>query len=114
MLLISRPALTLVSEGELQALAAHEVGHEFFWTEFEHASQRLDRSGRRRIELQCDGVAALTLMALGQDPMRLTTAVRKLQRFNEGLGVLILDNYPTLKERERVVKTLLQARSPAG
>jgi Zn-dependent protease with chaperone function len=34
-LLISRTALRLISAGELQTLVAHEIGHEYFWREFE-------------------------------------------------------------------------------
>ena len=42
-LLISRPALKVLSAQELQALVAHEVGHDFLWNEFEHG-----RHGRAR------------------------------------------------------------------
>ena len=41
-LLISRPALRLLSATELQAAVAHEAGHEYFWTEFEHLKDGRD------------------------------------------------------------------------
>ena len=47
-LLISRAALELLSGAELQALVAHEVGHDYFWPEFERtlAHEATDRGGR--------------------------------------------------------------------
>ena len=38
-ILISEPALTLLDADELQALVAHEVGHEYVWTERERSFQ---------------------------------------------------------------------------
>jgi predicted Zn-dependent protease len=108
-LLISRPALTALSASELQALAAHEVGHDFLWGEFEQAQERHDKEARRRLELQCDGIAALTLLALGQDPMRVAAAVSKIQRFNEQLGAVAnARDYPSVRERRRFLADLLQ------
>jgi hypothetical protein len=117
-LLISRPALTLVSAEQLQALGAHEVGHDFLWNDFQHVEQTGNKHARHQLELRCDGIAALTLVAMGLDPMRLPPALKKLQRFNQrGGAVLRLGIYPTLRDRERLVKTLAErvtARQPAG
>jgi hypothetical protein len=108
-LLISRPALSLVSAEELQALGAHEVGHDFLWAEFDEVERTQDGRARQELELRCDGIAALTLVALGQEPWRLPSALKKLQRFNERRGaVLRLDLYPTLRERERFVEELVR------
>ena len=38
--LVSEAALDLIDAEELQALVAHEVGHEYFWVEFLRARQR--------------------------------------------------------------------------
>jgi hypothetical protein len=104
-LLISRPALRLVSGAELQALAAHEIGHDYFWTDFDPAGR--DGRGRQELELKCDGIALLTLVALGLDPGLLVEAVRKLTRFNEMLGTAADDDqYPHLYDRERFVNVL--------
>lgn len=96
---------------ELHALVAHEVGHDFLWTEFEQAQRSGDKRARRQLELQCDGIGALTLLAMGQEPMRLPAALEKLQRFNEERGgVLNLEVYPTLRQRERLVAALVGRR----
>ena len=105
-LLISRPALKVLSADELQALVAHEVGHDFLWNEFEHG-----RHGRARqeLELESDGIGALTLIALGLDPMRLLTATKKLNQFNERFGTPSnIADYPTPAERQRFMNTLLR------
>ena len=72
-LLISRRALRLLSASELQAVVAHEIAHDFFWGEFQLALKNGDVPLRHQLELQCDGVAALTLIALGMDPLQLNT-----------------------------------------
>ena len=106
-LLISRPALRLLSGAELQALVAHEIGHDFFWTDFEPTRTRHDGPGRQELELKCDGIAVLTLVALALDPNVLADALRKLTRFNEVLGVKAdADEYPHLIERLRFVNAL--------
>ena len=64
--LVSRPALRLVSALELQAIVAHEMGHEFFWEE--HARNGRDARTRHELELRCDAIAILTLLQLGLDP----------------------------------------------
>lgn len=43
-LLISRPALRVLSGAELRALVAHEVGHEYFW-DYAHARAARDIPG---------------------------------------------------------------------
>src|SRR5262245_5985947 len=58
-LLVSRQALRLLSGAELQAMVAHEVGHDFFWAEFERAFARTDHRSRQELELKCDGIALL-------------------------------------------------------
>jgi hypothetical protein len=111
-LLISRNALSLLSAGELQALAAHEVGHEFFWQEYERARRNRDAGALQELELRCDGIAALTLMALGLDPASLPSGVKKMVRFNERLGApLNADWHPSVGERKRFVRDLLALRA---
>src|SRR4051812_28697638 len=43
-ILISEPTLTLLDADELLALVAHEIGHDYVWTERERAFQLADRS----------------------------------------------------------------------
>jgi hypothetical protein len=103
-ILISRPALRLVSGPELQALVAHEIGHEYFWSEFERSRERDDKPGRQELELKCDGIAVLTLAALNLDPARLMAGLRKIWGFNQALGATAnAGGYPTMRDRERLV-----------
>src|SRR5262245_5907837 len=81
-LLISEAALTLLDAGELQALLAHEIAHEYMWTERERAFQRADRSRLKDLELLCDGIAIVMLHGLGIDVSRLMAGVRRISRFN--------------------------------
>jgi Zn-dependent protease with chaperone function len=106
-LLISRPALRLLSGTELQAMVAHEIGHDYFWAEFERTLAQGDRRGRQELELKCDAVAVLTLLALTLDPGRLADGLRKQTRFNERLGAdANAADYPQLPERLRFITAL--------
>ena len=100
-ILVSEPALTLLDADELQASVAHEVGHEYVWTERERAFKLADRSRLKDLELVCDAIAIVTLHGLGMDVSRLMTGVQKISRFNrERFGTA--DNekdYPTVAER---------------
>jgi hypothetical protein len=110
--LISRRALQLVSATELQALVAHEIGHEYFWNEYQRATKRNDRRALKDVELKCDGVAALTLAELGLNPRVLTSATLKLTRFNEKLSATAdSTSYPSPPERERFVLAVLALRA---
>jgi hypothetical protein len=100
-LLISEAALNLLGADELQAVAAHEIGHEYVWMDYERASTLGDRKRLKELELVCDGIAILTLHQLGMDTSRLATALEKLSRYNrEKLGTALNESsYPTLGER---------------
>ena len=113
-LVISRPALRNLSGAELQALVAHEIGHDYFWPDFEAAFARSDKNGRQELELRCDGIAVLTLVALQLDPVTLTDGLRKLTRFNDLIGATAnADEYPSLRQRERFVKVFRERHSPS-
>jgi hypothetical protein len=112
-LLISRPALRFLSASELQALVAHEIGHEYFWKDYENARARHDRRGRQELELRCDGIAVLTLISLGLDPARLADGIRKMTEFNEILGATAnADEYPPVQDRLRFARALLRMSRP--
>ena len=100
-ILISEPTLTLVDADELQALVAHEVGHEYVWTERERSVKAGDRSRLRDLELMCDGIAIVILQGLGIDVSRLMSGVQRINRFNlERFGIANNEsNYPTLAQR---------------
>jgi len=99
--LISEAALTLVDADELQALLAHEIGHEYVWTERERAFQLADHNGLKDLELVCDAIAIVTLHELGMNASRLMTGVQKISRFNrERFGTAINErDYPTVAQR---------------
>lgn len=107
-LLISLPALRLLDSGELQALVAHEVGHEYMWQEYEAARARHDTARLRELELACDTVAILTLARIGVNPDRLMKAVEDIFRFNDDrFGRAANDNsYPPLKARRDLAKKI--------
>jgi hypothetical protein len=108
-LLISRPALGILTIPELQAVVAHEIGHEFFWEEYLRLRERPERRSRQQMELRCDGIAVVTLVALDLDPARLEPALRKLTLFNEQLGAMAeAEYYPRLKERAEFIRALSQ------
>ena len=100
-ILISEPALTLLDADELQALVAHEVGHEYVWAERERAFLLADHNRLKDLELMCDAIAVVTLHGLGMDVSRLMAGLEKISRFNrKRFGTA--DNekdYPTVAER---------------
>ena len=108
--LVSEAALDLVDAEELQALVAHEVGHEYFWAEYVRARQTADRGLLHILELQCDGIAITTLRREGIDPARLTEALEKIirhnrDRFGEARNE---DRYPTIGERRKFAARFLE------
>jgi Zn-dependent protease with chaperone function len=99
--LISVPAVTLLKAAELQALAAHEIGHEYVWAEWTRAHQHVDHERLKELELVCDAIAAVTLRQLGMDPSSTIDGIAKVTRFNrERFGAATNEkSYPTLAER---------------
>jgi hypothetical protein len=114
--LVSEPALNLLDPGELQALVAHEVGHEYFWTEYFRARRDDDRSLLRTLELLCDGFAIVTLRRAGTDPGQLTTALDKVIRYNRDRfgAALNEDHYPAIDERRNFERRLVEWLGPSG
>ncbi len=107
-LLISLPALNVLNSEELQALVAHEIGHEYVWQQYEAAKTRKDAKRLRKLELICDAIAIATLMRLGIGPERLQSATENVFWYNrERLGVpRDRGNYPSLQERRQLVQKM--------
>lgn len=105
-LLISLPALRLLTAEQLLALVAHEIGHEYWWDVWEAARRRGDQVRLRSLEGLCDAVAALTLTALDIPADRLSSALGAVHDFNRRrFGIAANDaDYPTLRERREIVK----------
>jgi hypothetical protein len=108
--LVSEPALNLLSADELRALIAHEIGHEYLWPEYERAAARADPARLKDLELLCDAIAIVTLEGLGLNPHRLMTGVEKMSRFNrDRFGIALNEkDYPTLAERRAYAQTIVQ------
>lgn len=108
--LVSEPALDLLDAEELQALVAHEVGHEYFWGDYFLARRDNSQSSLRRLELLCDGFAVITLKRVGVNPRRLISALAKIRRYNrDRFGVAVNEtNYPALGERRRFIERLVE------
>jgi Zn-dependent protease with chaperone function len=111
-LFISLPVLRLLRAEELQAIVAHEVGHEYLWEEYEVAQKRMDNQRLRELEIACDAIAVLILSRLGLPSDRLTDALDKLSRFNHGRfgAALNESSYPSLEDRRRAMKRLTAVR----
>jgi hypothetical protein len=105
-----------LSVPELQATVAHEIGHEYFWgDDYAVLRERHDTEALQVLELKCDGVAVLTLVALGLDPVNLYRAIEKIGRFNEVPNVRWRNNgYPQPRDRERFIRALLNMMRPAS
>ncbi len=105
--LISNHALRLLNVEELQALVAHEMGHEYFWDEYALASRQKQSRRLQELELRCDGLAVLTLANLGLSPQHLISGVAKLNRFNARFGPpLNRDSFVSEEERARFIKAV--------
>jgi hypothetical protein len=98
--LVSYPALRILSPVQLQAIVAHEIGHEYVWDAYEAARQKGNRRQLRALELFCDGIAMVTLARIRASQTALIDAIRFLVASNSLKGFASEDNsYPTLAER---------------
>jgi hypothetical protein len=114
-LLLSRDALALVTAEELQALAAHELGHEYLWNEYQAAMASKAYARLQELELVCDGIAVMSLAALGLDPARLGAAVAKMTRHNQRRGATAsADAYVSLGERLSFIDAMVTRLRRAG
>ena len=107
--LITEPALRILSAGELQAVVAHELGHEYYWTQFEAARQNHEYTDLQELELRCDGIAIITLEQLGLDPLSLVSAITKLNKYNghsDSSGAQ--QNYVAFNERVAFIDRMIE------
>jgi Zn-dependent protease with chaperone function len=105
-LLISEKALTLLPVEELQAVVAHELGHEYFWGELMEARQQKRLEVIREIELRCDGIAVITLHRLGLDPSKLISALTRITMFNARLVSTDPLYHPAPNERSQFIRAM--------
>ncbi|HSU32961.1 MAG TPA: hypothetical protein VLJ11_17175 [Bryobacteraceae bacterium] len=109
-LLISASGLALWNAQELQALAAHEIAHEYTWEQYQLARSRKESPAMQQLELYSDGIAILTLAQIGVDPSALTSALKKGIRYNRShLGFARNeDQYPDFKRRQRFHRAIIE------
>lgn len=98
-LLLSETTLRLLSTEELQAIVAHELGHEYFWGELMQAREQKNYALLREIELRCDGIAVIALNRLGIDAQKLLGAITKLTTFNARVMTTDALYHPLLSDR---------------
>jgi hypothetical protein len=84
---VSEEAVDVLTAEELQAVIAHELGHEYFAAEYEAARQNKQYDTVKGVELRCDAVAIITMRRLRLNPTSLISGVSKLTKFNEARGV---------------------------
>jgi len=108
-ILISETALALLAAEELQAVGAHEIGHEYFTADYERASRQNDKRRLKQLELMCDAVALVTLVRLQFNPSRLISAFEKVTRYNRQYQSGWVDEsaYPTLSERRTFARDVI-------
>jgi hypothetical protein len=110
--LMTREALTLLDRDELQAVIAHELGHDYIWNEYEEARQQGNHRLLQELELRCDVVAVMTMERLRVDSERLLSAATKLARYNQHLmGRPLSDaRYVPLKERVQFIRAVARLK----
>jgi Zn-dependent protease with chaperone function len=104
---ISEEALDLLTEKELQAIIAHELGHEYFWNEWQQARLNKQYEKMQEIELRCDGMAVITMNQLGLDPSHFISAITRLAKSHGG-PLANAGYYPPLEERIRFIRTMIE------
>lgn len=82
-LIISASLAETLYDGELAGLLAHELGHAYFEDEMAAAQRSQDTRTMRLIELQCDGVAILSLKLLGHNPALYLKGLQRIQVLNQ-------------------------------
>jgi hypothetical protein len=117
-LLFSNEAVDLLTAEELQAVTAHELGHEYVWDQYQAAQMRQDTAMLQVLELRCDGIALITLNRLGLDPKHLLSGASRMTGYNERTGATATaGNYVPLPERQRFIRamtTLVVSTAPAN
>jgi len=106
--LITEPALKILNAEELQAVVAHELGHEYYWNRFALARQNGDYTQMQELELRCDGIAVVALHSVGIDPKNLISAITKLNRYNEQPGSPRPPNYVGFNERVAFIRQMIE------
>lgn len=103
---ISTRALEIASDDEaLSGVIAHELSHEYFAREFLDAYTNKNLEKLRKIELLCDAIATITLIAVKIKPDKYAKALKRIarnskesERLNDGTNGM-----PTIAARLQVI-----------
>jgi hypothetical protein len=106
--LITEPALEILTAEELQAVVAHELGHEYYWNQFDRASRNKQYAELQELELRCDGIAVVTLLHVGVDPESLISAITKLNKHNLQQSQSSSKNYVAFSERSAFIRLVTE------
>ncbi len=107
--LVTLPALNLLTPAQLQAVVAHELGHQSVWEEYADAEKRNDWRRIRELELFCDGIALSTLVRIGAPPSTLIDALRLMLASDQQRGIVTdptRNSHPSISDRARFAKEL--------
>ena len=101
---------------ELQALVAHEVGHEYVDDDYKRAFAAGDRRRLKDLELLCDAIGIVTLLKLQMDPSRLITGADIIARDNRSKFGTAGDQsaYPTMAERRQFARAVAAGMKTAN
>lgn len=108
----STAAMDLLSDNEIAALVAHEIGHLYYAEALAKARENKDNRAERIVELQCDLVALVTLSKLKIEPSSLIVAVEKLvEKRDQSKVSSFQTGSPSLKSREKVYRSYVSSVS---
>ncbi len=100
--------LEILTDEEITALIAHEVGHLYFTGDLLRARATGDDRLARVTELKCDLIALETLRRLKINEMNLITAVEKLIKARAALNVTSAEpGSPSMADRRRLAQILM-------
>lgn len=99
----------VLSDDEIAALIAHEVGHIYLGKELAQARDAGDARLARIIELKCDAIALITLKNLKINPAVLIKALKKLIEAREKLGFeTASEQSASMEDRTKLTKYFLK------
>lgn len=105
----STKTLEILSDDEITALTAHEIGHLYFGKDLADARNSDNARLARLTELKCDIIALITLKQLGIAPMVLISALKKLIEVREKAGLETFTSHsPSIKDRTALAEIFLK------
>lgn len=101
--------LEILSDEEITALVAHEVGHLYVADDLAKARVSGDERLARINELKCDLIALETLRRLGISEANLPSAIEKLIAARSAMNIKSLDaGSPVLEDRRRIARKYME------